>query len=142
MTRPLPTLQAAKELARSLRDRRAAKGQPLGHSQALEEIAQDYGFRDWNALHAAMSAADQRSWQAGDRVSGRYLGQPFDATIRTSEATGSGWFRVVLDLDEAVDAVRFESFSNLRKQIRAELGPKGFSKERTSDGTPHVEIAL
>jgi hypothetical protein len=36
--------------------------------------------------------------------------------------------------------VRFESFSNLRKQIRIKVGPAGHSKERTSDGRPHVEL--
>ncbi|MEM9585513.1 MAG: glyoxalase superfamily protein [Pseudomonadota bacterium] len=45
-----------------------------------------------------------------------------------------------MDLDEAVDVVRFESFSNLRTQIRVEVGPAGHSKECTSDGTPHLEL--
>ena len=46
----------------------------------------------------------------------------------------------MLDLDDAVDVVRFDSFSNLRKRIRVEVGPDGHSKERTFDGTRHVEL--
>ena len=46
----------------------------------------------------------------------------------------------MLDLDEAVDVVRFDSFSNLRKRIRVEVGPEGHSKERTSDGTPQIVL--
>lgn len=59
-----------------------------------------------------------------------------------AETPRSGWFRLVLDLDEAVDVVRFDSFSNYRKRIRAVIGPNGHSKERTSDGVPHVRLDL
>ncbi|MEM6609917.1 MAG: glyoxalase superfamily protein [Pseudomonadota bacterium] len=140
MTRHLPTLVDAKKLAKALRKRLADKGVVLGHSQALERIAQDNGFRDWNSFHAAIEADPSKSWGVGARVTGRYLSQPFAATILSSEPKRPGWFRLVLNLDEAVDVVRFESFSNLRKQIRIEVGPAGHSKERTSDGRPHVEL--
>ena len=142
MTGPLPTLLDAKTKAKALRKRLAAEGVELGHSKALERIAQDYGFRDWNGLRAAIAVHREHSWNVGDRVTGRYLAQPFAATVRSSDQQLPGWYRLVLDLDEAVDVVRFESFSNLRKQIRVEVGPKGHSKERTSDGVPHVELDL
>ena len=140
MSRDLPTLAEAKNLAKALRKRLADEGFVLGHSQALERVAQDHGFRDWNAFHAAIEADQSEAWSVGARVTGRYLSQPFAAKILSSEQLRPGWFRLVLDLDEAVDVVRFESFSNLRKQIRVEVGPAGHSKERTSDGTPHVEL--
>ncbi|MEM6312161.1 MAG: glyoxalase superfamily protein [Pseudomonadota bacterium] len=140
MTRKLPTLVDAKYLAKALRNRLADEGVLLGHSQALERIAQDYGFRDWNAFHAAIENNQSNTWGVGARVTGRYLSQPFAATILSSEPLRPGWFRLVLNLDEAVDVVRFESFSNMRKQIRVEVGPAGHSKERTSDGRPHVEL--
>jgi hypothetical protein len=75
-------------------------------------------------------------------VTGRYLSQPFAATVLAADQFRPGWFRLVLDLDAAVDVVRFDSFSNLRKRIRVEVGPEGHSKERTSDGTPHVVLDL
>ena len=73
-------------------------------------------------------------------MSGEYLSQRFSATVLSAEQQRPGWFRLVLDLDEAVDVVRFDSFSNLRKQIRIVVGPDGRSKERTSDGTPHLVL--
>jgi len=142
MTQELPTLAEAKNLAKALRKRLANEGAVLGHSQALERIAQDHGFRDWNGFCAATNTSHSDVWRIGARVSGRYLSQPFAAIVLSSQQLRPGWYRLVLDLDEAVDVVRFESFSNLRKQIRVEIGPAGHSKERTSDGRPHVELDL
>ena len=142
MTQALPTLYEAKAKAKTLRERLAAEGTKLSHSQALEQIAKAHGYRDWNGFFAAIEASHSVDWQVGKRVTGRYLSQPFEATILSSEQLRPGWYRLVLDLDEAVDVVRFESFSNFRKQIRAEVGPRGHTKERTSDGTPHVELDL
>lgn len=140
MTRDLPTTAQAKHQARRLREKRASEGTPISHAQALEGVARQHGFRDWNALHAAIGDRPPDGWAPGRRVTGRYLSQPFSATVVSAERLRPGWFRLVLNLDEAVDVVRFDSFSNLRKRIRAVVGPDGHSKERTSDGVPHVEL--
>lgn len=140
MTRALPTVAEAKASAKQLRQALAAEGVKIGHSQALEKVAHRHGFRDWNAMHAAIRDLPARGWHAGQRVTGRYLSQPFTATILSAEELCTGWFRLVLDLDEAVDAVRFEGMSNLRKRIRADVGPEGRSRERTSDGSPHIVL--
>ena len=71
---------------------------------------------------------------------GAYLGQPFEGCIVAAEPTRPGWFALTIDLDEAVDVVAFESFSNYRKRIRATVGPLGESREKTSDGQPHLVI--
>ncbi|MEO1679241.1 MAG: glyoxalase superfamily protein [Pseudomonadota bacterium] len=140
MKRDLPTLADAKRLAKDLRLELAAKGSPISHAQALERIAHSHGFRDWNALHAAIKDLPPQGWSIGERLTGRYLSQPFAATVRASEQVRPGWFRLELDLDEAVDVVRFESFSNLRKRIRVVVGPEGRSHERMSDGQPHMQL--
>ena len=142
MNRDLPSVAEAKSEAKALRTSLAEQGQKISHAQALERIAMHYGFRDWNALHARLSDVRPRNLQIGASVTGRYMSQPFRATVRQSDQIRPGWFRLVLDLDEAVDVVRFDSFSNLRKQVRVEIGPAGHSKERTSDGVPHAEIDL
>ncbi len=49
--------------------------------------------------------------------------QPFKATVVAVEMLRPGWFRLVLDLDEAGDVVRFDSFSNFRTRVRAVSGP-------------------
>lgn len=136
--RDLPTLAEAKRQAKALR----AEGGELSHAQALERVAQTHGFRDWNGMHAAIRDLLPAIWAVGGRVSGRYLGQPFRATVRTAEPARPGWVRLVLDLDEAVDVVRFDSFSNLRKQIRVVVGPNGHAQEQTSDGEPHVVLDI
>lgn len=142
MTQDLPTLADAKRQAKKLREDLALDGTKLGHSDALERIAHRYGFRDWNALYAAIKNRAPEGWNAGGRVTGHYLGQPFTATVLTAEPLRPGWFRFVLDLDNAVDVVRFVSFSNFRKRIRGVVGPDGQSKERTSDGEPHLVLKV
>lgn len=142
MTTNLPTLAQAKTEAKALRKRLVAAGTALSHAQALERIAQEYGFRDWNGFHAAIEANRPDGWLVGERVTGRYLAQPFTATVLSSQHLRPGWFRLALDLDEAVDVVRFDSFSNLRKRVHAVVGPMGHTKEHTSDGTPHVVLDL
>lgn len=142
MTRDVLTKTQAKQEARHLRATLAEEGEKISHAQALERVAQSRGFRDWNAFHAALRDRPPQGWEVGGRVTGRYLSQPFAATVLAADQLRSGWFRLVLDLDEAVDVVRFDSFSNLRKQIRVEVGPEGHSKERTSDGTHHVVLDL
>lgn len=142
MTRVLPTTAQAKDQAKRLRQDLAATGTAISHAQALEKVAYQYGYRDWNALHAVIAGRPPEGWTAGGRVNGRYLAQPFAATVIDAEQLRPGWFRLVLKLDEAVDVVRFDSFSNFRKQIRVVVGPDGHSKERTSDGEPHVRLDL
>jgi hypothetical protein len=140
MTHSLPTLRDAKDQARRLRADLARAGTPVSHAEALERTARALGFRDWNACHAAIAHRIPEGWRPGGRVTGRYLSQPFTATVIAAEPEQPGWVRLELDLDQPVDVVRFESFSNFRKRIRAVLGPEGHSKERTSDGAPHLRL--
>ncbi|WP_425038574.1 glyoxalase superfamily protein [Primorskyibacter sp. S187A] len=142
MSRELPSVAEVKSEAKRLRAALAEQRQQISHAQALERIAKHHGFRDWNALCAKQINVWPRNLQIGGRVTGRYMSQPFRATVRKSEQIRPGRLRLVLALDEAVDVVRFDSFSNLRKQVRVEIGPAGHSKERTSDGVPHAEIDL
>lgn len=138
----LPTLIEAKTQAKQLRAALSAQGTNVGHATALEQVAQRYGYRDWNSLHAAIKDRPPTAWTIGARVTGRYLSQPFEATVVSVHMTRPGWFRIALDLDQPVDVVTFDSFSNLRKRVQGTVGPKGTSAEKTSDGVPHVQIDL
>lgn len=142
MTDDLPTAAMAKQQARELRRDLAARGRDIAHAQALEIVARQHGFRDWNAFSAAIDNRPPAAWRPGGRVEGHYLSQPFRATVISCEMLRPGWFRLLLDLDEPVDVVRFASFSNHRKRIRAVVGPDGHSKERTSDGIPHLRLTM
>ncbi|MEK1866874.1 MAG: glyoxalase superfamily protein, partial [Ensifer adhaerens] len=79
---PLPSLDALKDQAKRLRIRLASEGETIGHSRSLELIAAQYGYRDWNTLHAAAGNRPPfNPWMLGSRVKGRYLGQTFEGEI-------------------------------------------------------------
>jgi len=141
---PLPNLGTLKDQARRLRTRLQVSGETIGHSKALELVAAQYGFNDWNTLHAALgNRAGPESLMPGARVTGAYLGQPFAARIVGVQAITSapGHYRVSLDLDEAVDVVTFDSFSSFRKRVNGTIGKDGVSRERTSNGRPQLELS-
>jgi hypothetical protein len=58
----LPTLAQLKAEARQLRQLTQKQGQPITHANALEHIARQYGFRDWNTLHARPPTCQSYSW--------------------------------------------------------------------------------
>jgi hypothetical protein len=53
-----------------------------------------------------------------------------------------GRYEVVLDLDQPVDVVTFDSFSNWRSRVTKVIGPDGRSFDATSDGIPHLVLKL
>lgn len=142
MNRDLPSATQAKEQAKRLRQKMSEAGTPIGHAQSLERVAHQHGFRDWNAMFAAIGNRPPTGWAIGEKVNGIYLSQPFRATVISISMVKPGWFRLGLDLDQAVDVVRSDQFSNLCKRIRGVVGPKGQSVEKTSNGEPHLKIDL
>ncbi|MEZ5674854.1 hypothetical protein SAMN06265173_102180 [Thalassovita litoralis] len=138
MNTQLPPLSQAKAQAKRLRAELADQGTEISHAQSLELVAHQNGFRDWNAFHAAIGNRPPPAWTPGGRVEGSYLSQPFKATVVSVTMLRPGWFRLALELDEPVDVVTFDSFSNYRKRVHCVIGPLGMTQEKTSDGTPHV----
>ena len=140
---PLPSLDALKDQAKRLRARFADDGQALSHSRALELVAAQYGFRDWNTLHAAAGNRPPfNPWMLGSRVRGHYLGQPFDAEVLGVQALTSqpGRYRMTLHFDEPVDVVTFDSFSAFRQRVNCTVDETGRTAEKTSNGRPHLEL--
>ncbi len=140
MTQVLPTLPQAKNQAKTLRATLLENGETISHAESLERVAKSHGFRDWNTLSNRLRHQTPTNWTVGTRVSGQYLSQSFTATIVSATNTAPDWTRIALDLDTAVDVVTFDSFSALRKHVKATVGPKGHTKERTSNGVPHLQI--
>ncbi len=138
----LPSLATAKEMATKLRAERSAAGAPLPHSKALELIAHQHGYRDWNAFRAALAERPRLCpVTPGQRVRGRYLGQPFEgAVLKAAPTESDGFYRVVFRFDAPVDVVRFDSFSAMRQQVACMLDVDGRTAERTSDGAPQLEL--
>jgi hypothetical protein len=142
-TLSLPSLEALKAQAKRLRNALAEEGDFIKHGEALELVARQFGYRDWNTLHAAAGNRQPLPLAVGQDVSGLYLGQPFKARILSLQTLAEGGFmRIGLDLDEAVDVVKFDSFSAYRKRIQATIKADGSTVTRTSDGEPHLRLSL
>ncbi len=60
LTTTLPSLDTLKTQARRLRAELTKSGTAIGHSAALELLAKQQGFKDWNTLHAAAAATGVR----------------------------------------------------------------------------------
>lgn len=134
------TIDEAKAQAKALRAALQDQGGAISHAQALELVARQHGAKDWNTLHARLSLRNAPPELAyGDRVQGRYLGQPF--TGRIIGLSGPASHRQIeIRFDHPVDVVQFESFSNLRNQIRAVIDATGRSHRQTSHGAPQLIV--
>jgi len=142
-TSPLPERETLKHLARRLRRALENEGNFISHSEALELVAHQHGYRDWNTLHAACGNKPPQPFRVGSKIRGDYLGQSFSAEIVSVTALAGGdRYTLTLDLDEAVDVVTFDRFSAFRKRVRASVRRDGRSDARTSNGEPHLRLAL
>ncbi|MBY9068451.1 hypothetical protein K1X12_16235 [Hyphomonas sp. WL0036] len=141
MSSQITNREQAKARARELRAELAASGAPVSHSQALELVARELGYRDWNTASARLSNEPEVPLQVGDQVAGRYLKQPFAGRVlAVREIYDGAAFEVTIHFDEPVDVVEFDSFSNLRTRVTITVSPGGVSQARTSDGVPHMIV--
>ncbi|MBT9386260.1 hypothetical protein KM176_20485 [Pseudooceanicola sp. CBS1P-1] len=137
-----PTLEAVKAQARALRQALQAQGTVVSHAQALELVARQHGARDWNTLHARLALANAPPvLSLGARVRGEYLGQAYRGRI-VGLSGPEGHRQVEIALDQPVDTVRFESFSNWRHRLRGTIGADGCSLRRTSDGVAQLTVRM
>ncbi len=135
----LAPVDELKSQAKRLREKLRRAGVTLSHGEALELVAHQHGVRDWNTLCA--KAGNRMLLRVGDRVQGRYLGQPFSAEIRGMTVIGDGSHRrLTLQFDKPVDVVRFDSFSAFRQRVTGDIGWDGRSPRRTSDGQPQLVV--
>lgn len=131
----------AKARAREIRAELALAGTPISHSEALERVAHELGYRDWNTASARLSNEPEVPLQVGDQVAGSYLKKPFTGRVLSvREMAGGTAFEITLDFDEPVDVVEFDSFSAFRKRINATVSSGGVSFSKTSDGVPHLVV--
>lgn len=139
----IPTKDTLKTQAKRMRETMAKTGTSMTHSAALELIAKQWGYRDWNAISAAAPnepIAPISRWQIGGRVYGRYLGHKFDGRIKGVREMHGGHWQLTIKFDAAVDVVTSQHFTNLRRQVDCVINGQGVSIEATSDGTPHMVL--
>lgn len=137
----MKTLAEAKAQARALRQALAVSGHTISHAEALELIARQHGARDWNTLSARLTreTAEPEPFRLNGAVRGLYLGQPFTGRIVSLARRGDD-YAIAIQLDQPIDTVQFESFSNLRRRINGRIGRDGRSPARTSDGVPQLIV--
>lgn len=143
-TLQLPSLQSLKDQAKRLRARLETDGTIIGHSKSLELLANQYGYKDWNTLHAAIGNRPPPSPVVlGAEVRGRYLGQSFKGeVIAVAALSAPDRFRVTFQFDEPVDVVTFDSFSAFRQRVTCTIDRSGRTAEKTSDGRPHMQLEI
>lgn len=141
MTSNIPSPDGLKAQAKRLRDTMATCGTALSHAAALEVVAKQHGFRDWNTAQAAAKRQHPTPrWQIGQSVHGRYLGHAFTGRIKAARENAGGFWQLTLVFDDPVDVVASKWFSNFRRQVTVMLNAQGVTLERTSDGTPHMVL--
>lgn len=94
MTSLITNRDQAKARTRELRAGLAIAGTPVSHSQALELVAAELGYCDWNTASARLSNAPEVAIQVADQVAGRYLKQRFTGRVLgVREIAGGRGFR-------------------------------------------------
>ncbi len=139
----LPGLDRLKDQARRMRARAAARGAPITHSAALERLARALGCRDWNTLRGLAARRPEGAPAApGERVALRYMGVPAQGRVQTVRAAddGPGLWRVALDLDAPMTVCAPGGIPVVRRRIMATVDGDGVSRDRRSDGTPHLAL--
>lgn len=135
------TIAQAKQRARIMRKELFSRGVKISYGQALERVAAEIGYRDWNTAVARLSNEPPFRIQVGDTVSGAYLKQPFTGQVLAVREIGGGsHYEVTLHFDEPVDVVTFDSFSAFRQRVNVTVDDTGVSPAKTRDGEPHMVI--
>ncbi len=137
-----PSAASLKAEAKLLRAERALAGEPIGHGAALEQIARQHGFRDWNTAAAAMPERVVSPAQVGQRVKGSYLSRPFAGmVIGVKLLADMQHYEVTVKFDQPVDVSKSVLMGPiLRQRVRATVDLHGISMSRTSDGEPHMRL--
>lgn len=142
MTLTLPSRDALKAQAKRLRADLALRGTDINHAQALESLAHQWGFQDWNTLSAKAAATNAPQWTVGQRISGAYLGHPFTGTIKAAQTRGSEYWALTLVFDTAIDVVASEGFSAFRRQVNCTVNASGQTVQKISGDIPHVALNM
>ncbi|MBL4894375.1 MAG: hypothetical protein JKY59_05815 [Emcibacter sp.] len=118
------TLDNLKLQARRMRDHFAEKNIDLSHSAALEVLAKQHGFKDWNILSAILKISSKSvNWpELEDRIKGTYLGHAFTGKILKLQTThAENNRRYTIRFDKPIDVVTSRHFSNYRQRINCFL---------------------
>jgi hypothetical protein len=137
------TLEDIKKHAARLRATLLSEDIYISHSKSLELIAIQYGYKNWNILHATVgNQPPVAPVYIGQQLCGEYLGQTFSGEVLGITMLSNYRYRLTLDFDEPVDVVAFDSFSNFRKRVSCTIDASGTTQEKTSNGKPQLKLFL
>lgn len=136
-----PSAQTLKAEAKSLREERARAGEPLSHGAALEAVARNHGFRDWNTARAALPDRVAVPFQVGMRVKGFYLEQPFRGLLFGLQLSSDfQHYTVTIQFDEPVNVTPTFMFAAHRQRVTATVDIRGVSPARRGNGQPQMRL--
>lgn len=118
------TAENLKAQAKRLKEHFSAQNITLSHSEALEALAKQHGFKNWNVLSAKLKhGKNTPDWPTlDDKISGTYLGHSFTAKVLRINVTNLPHLRrYKIHLDEPIDVVKSELFNNFRQRINCFL---------------------
>lgn len=137
------TVDELKTQAKALRRSLAGEGHVISHSKSLETLANQFGYRDWNTLHAIAGNGTSVPYTLGEAVRGIYLGQAFEGEIVSlRKLSKDNRYGLTIKFDVPVDVVKFEGMTNFRSMVKVTLNDNGRSSEKTSDGQPHMALQM
>ncbi len=136
-----PTAQTLKSEAKALREQRAAIGETLSHSAALEHVARAHGYRDWNTARAALPDRVVVPFQVGMKVKGLYLDQPFTGVLIGVNLLGDmQHYTVTVVFDEPVNVTPTFMFAAYRHRVTATVDVHGVSSALRGNGNPQMVL--
>lgn len=136
-----PSAQTLKAEARSLREECARHGTPLSHSAALEQVARNHGYRDWNTARAALPDRVAAPFQVGARVRGYYLEQSFRGLLIGVQLSSSmQHYTVTVLFDEPVNVTPTFMFAAHRQRVTATVDIHGISPALRGNGQPQMRL--
>lgn len=126
------SIQNAKARAKRLRKYMDTKGQSISHSFALEAIAAEEGYRDWNTLAACADTVLTRSTgfplQVGESVSGLYHETAFEGVLIGLEQTiNKHVWRVKIQFKAPVSPTSLQNIGMTRRRITGSVNTAGVS---------------
>lgn len=107
-----------------MRNHLAEKNIDISHGAALEILAKQHGFKDWNILSATTKRPSGKvPWpELEDNIKGTYLGHAFTGKILKVQTTNmANNRRYTILFDKPIDVVTSKHFSNYRQRINCFL---------------------
>lgn len=133
--------QTLKAEAKALREERFRAGETLSQGAALEAVARNHGYRDWNTARASVPDRVAVPFQVGNKVSGRYLDQPFVGRLIGVQLHGDmRHYTVTILFDTPVNVTPTFTFAALRHRVMSTVDIHGISPALSGNGHPQMVI--